>query len=250
MRKKFSLPAILLCLFILFGSIKPVLAAHDWSVCEGDKITWNCTKYLDNPSITITYHYTVIITVSNYADWYGAEYINGTLDQNGTSAITFLNSVTVRGLAPSAGFWMNEPIDDPNVSIHFIATQLDLNSLKTALQDLATNPNYHFSESTNSQGVISFKFWGSGVDGSTSWTYTAVINYTSDMVLYSIDDERYAEDGSDTDLEQYTWRRTSYSHGTCLDDSSNAIPAFPFLLVLLAAMVSYFIYLRRYRFLD
>ncbi|MHA1683051.1 MAG: hypothetical protein ACTSUE_19085 [Promethearchaeota archaeon] len=224
-----------------------VSAAHYWTVCPGDVITWELDSWKDDqykPSPVIE-DWTLIMSVDGFADWYGQEYVNGTFDENGSSAVTFLNNIVQYSVGPSDNYWVNDPIDgsgDP-ISMKLIETVSGLASIGTKLQDIATTYSLNYQKTTTSN-MTSFHLWGSWED-TANWTYDAVINYTSDRVLYSIDDDLHGYDGVVEDLyENYNWRLTNYAHGTC----PPSIPGYSTMLILfLSAMVVLIHVYRRYK---
>lgn len=209
---------LFLFLFILGMSIAQA-ATPDWGVRGGDVIRWDATHYIDNPFITYTTNWYVIYTVDGFPEFNGMNYINGSVNQNGTiiDDPVSLSPITLRSLGPSAGAFIGDVLDDIHLGTNLISDSVNLASLKTGFEYLETNyPPYVFTETTPDE---SFKFTGSGSEASYDWTYSCVVNYTSDKVLYSVDEDYYQIDTEEPGLgdqafDQYEWRLTSYNHGT------------------------------------
>ena len=215
-------------------------------MCEGDVITWNATRIIDTPSITSTSNYEIIATVYNFPQ--PLEYCNGSLNDNGTIYDPYSHSN--KGIQPE---WLFDIFDRPSVDINFIAIQVELNSLKIGIQNLGDNPEYSFTENN----ATSWKLEGAGVQGETTWTYFGEVNYTADMVLYSVVENVVQTSSEATASESYTWIRTNYVHGPgCVDEDpddppdngtgeENVIPGFPLYSMVVAICIGFIIIRKR-----
>jgi len=202
-------------LFIL-GISTTQAATPDWGVRGGDVIRWDATHYFNNPYLTYTLAWYVIATIDGFPEYNGMNYINGSINQNGTiiDDPVSISPISLKSLGSPAGSFIGDVLDDPHLNIVLIGDSLSLNSLKSGFEYLDTNfPDYSFTETVPNE---SYKFIGSGIQADVSWTYSAVINYTTDKVLYSMDEDYnsiYLET-QDVVIEEFEWRRTSYEHGT------------------------------------
>ena len=209
---------LFLFLFIL-GVSTAKAATPDWGVRGGDVIRWDATHHMDNPFITVTTTWYVIYTVYGFPEFNGMNYINGSINQNATiiDDPVSLSPITLRSLGSSPGNYIGDVLDDIHLGTNLISDSVNLADLKAGFEYLETNyPPYVFTETNPG---LSFKFTGSGSEASYDWTYSCIVNYTSDHVLYSVDENYYQLDTEDpgmgqTAIEDFTWRRTSYSHGT------------------------------------
>ena len=85
---KLKVTAFLSFLMLVY-SIQPVLAATQYSVRPGAQFRWDATKYYfqDNdpsPDTEFTLSYYLEFEFTNWAGLSGAEYLNGTVNTNGT----------------------------------------------------------------------------------------------------------------------------------------------------------------------
>ncbi|MHA1453625.1 MAG: hypothetical protein ACTSRD_12255, partial [Promethearchaeota archaeon] len=211
---------LFLFLFIL-GMSTAKAATPDWGVRGGDVIRWDATHYIDAPIYVspLTLDWYVIYTVYGFPEFNGMQYINGSINQNGTiiDDPVSLSPITLRSLGSSPGNFIGDVLHDIHLGTNFISDSTNLADLKLGFEWIETNyPVYLYTETTPN---ISFKLTASGSETSYDWTYSCVVNYTSDHVLYSVDENYYQLDTEDPGMgeqafEDFTWRRTSYSHGT------------------------------------
>jgi hypothetical protein len=206
---------LFLFLFIL-GISTAEAATPDWGVVSGDTIRWDASFHQDNPFITSTLSWYVIFTVDGFPEFNGMNYINGSVNENGT----ITDSVSLSPLTPrtlGSGNYIGDVLDDIHIGINLISDSTELADLTAGFEYLEGEyPAYSFTENVSQQ---IFTFLGSGSESGYDWTYSAVINYTSDKVLYSIEEDYYQIDTvdpglGDTAIQEYRWTRTSYDHGT------------------------------------
>ncbi|MBN2155489.1 MAG: hypothetical protein JW776_05565 [Candidatus Lokiarchaeota archaeon] len=253
--------AIGLFLFLFLLSMTTAKAATpDWGVRGGDIIRWDATHYIDAPYLTypITLEWYIIFTVYGFPEFNGMPYINGSVNQNGTiiDDPASLSPITLRSLGSSPGNFIGDVLDDIHLGTNLISDSTELADLKAGFQWLETNyPAFSFTETTPK---ISFKFTGSGSESSYDWTYSCVVNYTSDHVLYSVDENYYEIDTEEPGLgeeafEDFIWRRTSYTHGTG-EEAPNGdtpppgtIPGYGFSILFASMIIGTVILIRKFK---
>ena len=79
-----------LSFLILIYSIQPVLAANDYSVNPGAQFRWDASKYVFikdglgfGSDLSYTYTYYLEFDFTNWTEFSGVEYLNGTINNNG-----------------------------------------------------------------------------------------------------------------------------------------------------------------------
>ena len=110
---------LLLISLTLIISIRPALAANQYSVNPGANFRWEATKYyyhkdgfgLDNP-LSYTHHYFLEFNFTNWGEISGLEYLNGTVNNNGTIYDGEISHATYYFGTPSQS-WVTEIIDIP-----------------------------------------------------------------------------------------------------------------------------------------
>jgi len=83
--------SLLLISLMLLVSIRPALAANQYSVNPGAHFRWDATKYYfmkdglgSGNNLEYTHTYYLEFNFTNWAGLAGAEYLNGTVNNNGT----------------------------------------------------------------------------------------------------------------------------------------------------------------------
>jgi hypothetical protein len=244
--KNYKKTAIGLFLFLFIFCMSTVKAATpDWGVRGGDEIRWDATHYIDAPIYLypINLEWYVIFTVDGFPEFNGMPYINGSVNQNGTvTESVSLSPITLRSLGPSGGEFIGDVLNNIHLGTNLISDSVELADLKAGFEYLEGEyPGYNFTETTPNE---SFKFTGSGSEASYDWTYSCVVNYTSDHVLYSVDENYYQIRTIEPNIgqqafEDFTWRRTSYNHGTGEEPPNNTgldIPGYG-VSILIASLV-------------
>ncbi len=245
---------LFLFLFIL-GMTTAKAATPDWGVRGGDVIRWDATHYINNPFQTTSLTWYVIYTVYGFPEFNGMHYINGSVNQNGTiiDDPVSLSPITLRSLGSSPGNFVGDILNNIHLGTNLISDSTELADLKSGFEWIETNyPAYTYTETTPN---ISFKLTGSGSDAGSDWSYSCVVNYTSDHVLYSVDENYYQIDTVDPGLgdeafEDFTWRRTSYDHGTGEEPPGNNdldIPGYGVSILLGSLIIGTVIIIRKHK---
>ena len=118
---KLKITAFLSFLMLIY-SIQPVLAATQYSVRPGAHFRWDATKYYfqDSPGIEYTLSYYLEFDFTNWAGLTGAEYLNGTVNSNGTIFDGDMSHNLYYGWTPFGQEWVTEIIDyqHPTYPVH------------------------------------------------------------------------------------------------------------------------------------
>ena len=229
LKLKFSLLLISLTLLV---SIRPALAANQYSVDPGTQFRWDATKYyfmkdgmgLGN-NLEYTHNYFLEFDFTNWAGLPGAEYLNGTINNNGTVYDGELSHATYYFGTPSQS-WVTEIIDTLGpypVHVYLVCNTEINQTTKPDLQDLADNSWLTFGEAPTNN----FSLTGTYIDGDETDIYTGNIRFNSDNVLSYIFDEMVAiNNTSDVTMyiERYIW--TLYTPETPLSPNGGIIPGF------------------------
>jgi hypothetical protein len=250
--------AIGLFLFLFILGISTAKAATpDWGVRGGDIIRWDATHYISNIYLTNTLEWYVIYEVYGFPEYNGMPYINGSVNQNGTiiDDPVSLSPITLRTLGSSPGNFIGDVLDNIHLGTNLISDSTELADLKAGFEYLETNyPPYIFTETIPNE---SYKFTGSGSESSYDWTYSCIVNYTSDHVLYSVDENYYSIDTEEPGLgdqafEDFTWRLTSYTHGTGEEPPNDGpdlnIPGYTLPIILGTLIIGTVILIRKYKY--
>lgn len=241
--------------------IQPVLASNQYIVNEGSKFKWNATKYLwikdglglGNP-LLIEDNFYLAFNFTNWADYYGSEYINGTVDKNGTN----MNGELSHEYYDYDTGWMTSILDrqgDYPVYIYLICDSEIEQTTIPSMQNLANNSWINYNE----PNPYNFTLSGTDVEGQASYTYVGNVVFNSDKVLTKVYDELFTYSGGVlARQEKYVWTLTSYqnvstNNSTNTDNNNNnnnpnssggSIPGFP-LFALVAAIMTGFIFVEK-----
>ena len=242
---------LLLISLTLLVSIRPALAAN-YSVDPGANFRWDATKYyfmkdglgIGN-DLSYTHHYFLEFNFTNWAGSSGAEYLNWTINNNGTVYDGELSHATYYFGTPSQS-WVTEIIDIPGtypVHVYLICNTEITQATKPDLQDLAASSWLTFGESPTNN----FSLTGTYVDGDETDIYTGNIRFNSDKVLSYVFDEMVAINNTidvTMYIERYTWTLT-YTAGTPPSPSDGAIPGFSIISIIAAISIGIFIVIRK-----
>ncbi len=249
---KNSKPTIFLLLIslTLIASIRPALAANQYSVDPGAHFRWDATKYyyykdgfgLDNP-LSYTHHYFLEFNFTNWAGSSGAEYLNGTINNNGTVYEGEISHALYYFGTPSQN-WVTPIIDTSNpypVHVYLVCNTEITQTTKPQLQTLADNSWLTFGEAPTNN----FSLSGTFVDGDETDIYTGNIRFNSDKVLSYVFDEMVEKDlGVTIYIWRYIWTLT-YTAGTPPSPSDGAIPGFSIISIIAAISIGIFIVIRK-----
>ena len=250
---KFSLLLISLMLVV---SIRPAMAANQYSVNPGANFRWDATKYYFmkdglglGSDLSYTHHYFLEFNFTNWAGSSGAEYLNGTINNNGTVYDGEISHAYYYFGTPSQG-WVTEIIEIPGpypVHVYLVCNTEIEQTTKPDLQDLADNSWLTFGESPTNN----FSLTGTYINGDETDIYTGNIRFNSDKVLSYIFDEMVAKDlGVTQYIERYTWTLT-YTAGTPPTPPTSPtpniviIPGFSVISIIAAVSLGIFIVMRK-----
>jgi len=243
---------LLLISLTLLVSIRPALAANQYSVDPGAHFRWDATKYYfhrdyfgSGNHLSYTHHYFLEFNFTNWAGSSGAEYLNGTVNNNGTVYDGELSHATYYFGTPSQS-WVTEIIDIPGtypVHVYLICNTEITQTTKPDLQDLAASSWLTFGESPTNN----FSLTGTYVDGDETDIYTGNIRFNSDKVLSYVFDEMVAINNTidvTMYIERYTWT-LDYTAGTPSSPTGGAIPGFSIISIIAAVTIGIFIVIRK-----
>jgi hypothetical protein len=249
LKLKFSLLLISLTLVM---AIRPALAANQYSVHPGAQFRWDATKYyfmkdglgLGN-NLEYTQHYFLEFNFTNWAGLSMAEYLNGTVNNNGTVYDGEISHATYYFGTPTQS-WVTDLIDIPGsypVHVYLVSnTEID-QTTKPDLQNLAANSWLTFGEAPTNN----FSLTGTYIDGDETDTYTGNIRFNSDKVLSYVFDEMVAINNTNDVtmyVERYLWTLT-YTAGTPSSPSDGAIPGFSIISLIVAITLGLFVVIRK-----
>ncbi|KKN18554.1 hypothetical protein LCGC14_0954610 [marine sediment metagenome] len=255
---------ILFAIFLMglmgISSISPVFAANQYSVNPGANFRWDATKYYfmkdglgPGSDLSYTHHYFLEFNFTNWAGISGAEYLNGTINNNGTIYNGEISHATYYFGTPAQS-WVTQIIDTSNpypIHVYLICNTEIIQTTKPELQNLAANSNFTFGEAPTNN----FSLTGTYVTGDITETYTGNIKFNSDKVLSYIFDEMVTKDlGVLKYVERYTWTLT-YTPGTGADPNGNgdpnvdsSIPGFYLYSILIAMGIGFIYILKKNRY--
>ena len=241
---------LLLISLTLIVSIRPAMAANQYSVNPGANFRWDATKYYFmkdglglGSDLSYTHHYFLEFNFTNWAGLSGAEYLNGTVNNNGTVYDGEISHATYYFGTPSQS-WVTEIIDIPGtypVHVYLVCNTEIEQTTKPDLQDLADNSWLNFGEAPTNN----FSLTGTYVDGDETDIYTGNIRFNSDKVLSYVFDEMVSKDiGIIQYVERYTWTLT-YTAGTPPTPNGDGIPGFSIISIIAAITIGIIIVLRK-----
>ena len=243
---------LILISITLIASTKPVFAANDYSVNPGANFRWEATKYyfmkdvlgLGN-DLSYTHNYFLEFNFTNWAGLSGAEYLNGTVNNNGTIYDGEISHATYYFGTPSQS-WVTEIIDIPGpypVHVYLVCNTEISQTTKPDLQDLADNSWLTFGEAPTNN----FSLTGTYIDGDETDIYTGNIRFNSDKVLSYVFDEMVAINNSidvTMYIERYTWTLT-YTAGAPSTPNGGGIPGFSIISIIAAVTIGIFVVMRK-----
>ncbi|NHJ26284.1 MAG: hypothetical protein EAX89_17025 [Candidatus Lokiarchaeota archaeon] len=223
----------LMILFITISfliSIKPSFALNNYAVDPGANFRWDATKYffmkdglgLGN-DLVYTHNYYLEFNFTNWAGVSGAEYLNGTINHNGTIFTGEISHAYYYSAQPFGQEWVTDIIDYQGtypVHVYLVCNTEIEQTTKPNLQNLAANSWLTFAESP----TYNFSLTGTYIEDTETDIYTGNIRFNSDKVLSYVFDEMVQKDsGITVYIERYIWTLT-YTPGTPTDGL--AIPGF------------------------
>jgi len=224
---------IILCVLSIISIIQPTFAAY--SVRPGASFRWDATYYFfdKGSDLEFTHHYTLEFEFTNWGEYLGMYYINGTFNSNGTIYDGDISHKYYHGDQPDGQEWFTDILDyQGTYPIHvYLACDTEITqTTKPELQTKAANSWLTFGEPNTNN----FTLTGTFVDGNDVTEYTGNIEFNSDLVLKHLYDEIVQKDtGEIVGIERYIWDLT-YTPGTGAPPGgvNGAIPGFPTLLII------------------
>jgi hypothetical protein len=228
---KLKLTILLLSISFLI-SIKPSFASNNYAVYPGANFRWDATKYIFikdglglGTNLEYTHTYFLEFNFTNWAGSTGAEYLNGTVNHNGTIFTGEISHEYYYGGQPFGQEWVTDILDYQGtypVHVYLVCNTEIEQTTKPNLQNLASNSWLTFGESP----AYNFSLTGILAPPDTTETdiYTGNIRFNSDKVLSYVFDEMVQKDsGITVYIERYVWTLT-YTPGT--PTNGPAIPGF------------------------
>ena len=206
-----KLITLIVCLTFLI-SIKPSFALNNYSVYPGANFRWDATKYffmkdglgLGN-NLEYTYTYYLEFDFTNWAGISGMEYLNGTINNNGTIFTGEISHEYYYGLQIQE--WVTSIIDYPDVHVYLVCNTEIEQTTRPNLQNLATTYGLIYKESP----TYNFSLTGIDIVDDVTTYYTGIIRFNSDKVLSYVFDELVSENNTISQtlqIERYTWTLT------------------------------------------
>ena len=192
-------------------SIKPSLALNNYAVYPGAEFRWDATNYVYKKDISeYTQTYYLEFNFTNWAGLSGAEYLNGTVNHNGTIFNGEISHEYYYGAQPFGQEWVTEILDYQGtypVRVYLVCNTEITQTTKPDLQNLADASWLDFDESS----TYNFSLTGIFIDDDVTTYYTGNIRFNSDKVLSYVFDELVSENNTISQtlqIERYTWTLT------------------------------------------
>jgi hypothetical protein len=257
MKKTKATVTAFLSFLILICSIQPVLALNQYSVEAGAQFRWDASKYIFikdglglGNDLSYTHSYYLEFDFKNWAGLSGAEYLNGTVNSNGTIFEGDMSHNLYYGWTPFGQEWVTDIIDIPGpypIHVYLICNTEIVQTTKPDLQDLADNSFLSLGETPTNN----FSLTGTDTAGDITNTYTGNIKFNSDKVLSYVFDEMVTKDlGVLKNVERYIWTLT-YTPGTGPGPGNGgSIPGFQLIFIIGAMTVGFIFILKKYKLLK
>ena len=236
---------LLLISLTLLISIRPALAANQYSVNPGANFRWDATKYYFmkdglglGSDLSYTHHYFLEFNFTNWAGLSGAEYLNGTVNSNGTIYDGEISHASYYFGTPSQS-WITEIIDTSSpypIHVYLVCNTEIEQTTKPDLQDADTHPDLTFNE------ISTYNYTLTGSFSAPTGTYSGKFEFNSDKVLEYLFDELII--GSNDIIERYTWTLT-YTAGTPPTPNGDGIPGFSIISIIAAITIGIYIVIRK-----
>lgn len=233
---KFKIALLLISLTLLV-SIKPALALNQYSVHPGAQFRWDATKYyfmkdglgLGN-DLEYTHNYFLEFNFTSWEGATGAEYLYGTINNNGTVSTGEISHEYYYSRVPGGNTWGTVILDVGvaafPVHIYLVSNTEILQTTKPDLQNAATHPDLTFNE------ISTYNYTLTGSFSAPIGTYSGRIEFNSDKVLKYLFDEMIL--GSNDIIERYIWNLT-YTPGTPpTPTNGGSIPGFSIISLIAA----------------
>ena len=229
--------SLLLIGLTLLVSIRPAFALNQYSVHTGAEFRWDATKYYYTYyGIEYTHDYFLEFNFTNWAGISGAEYLNGTVNSNGTIYDGEISHAYYYFGTPGQS-WVTEIIDISGpapVNVYLVCNTEITQTTRPDLQYL--EDNFWVGFTVGEAPTSNFSLTGNYDEGSYTWYYTGNIRFNSDKVLSYIFDELVAINNSNAvtlSIERYIWSLT-YTPGTPPTLTNGGIPGFSVLSLIAA----------------
>ena len=245
---------LLLISLTLFVSIRPALAANQYSVNPGANFRWDATNYYFmkdglgfGSDLSYTHHYFLEFNFTNWGEFSGLEYLNGTVNNNGTVDDGEISHEYYYSRVPGVNIWgtfiLDVSVATYPVHVYLVCETEIEQTTKPDLQYVAANSWLTFGETPTNN----FSLTGTYIEGDVTSTYTGNIRFNSDKVLsYLFDEAVFINNTIDVTMriERYIWT-LSYTAGTPPSPSDGAIPGFSILSIIAAISIGIFIVIRK-----
>ena len=246
MNKKRLMGISLLGFLTIIAAIQMVTAANQYSVEVGAHFRWDATKYIFvkdglglGNDLEYTHSYYLEFDFTNWGDPGGLEYLNGTINNNGTVFDGEISHEYYYGGQTLGQEWVTDILDYQGpypVHVYLICDIEIEQTTKPELENLALNSWLTFGEPSTNK----FTLTGTYIDGEDTTTYTGKVEFNSDKVLKYVYDELIGKTlGVTQIIERYVWTLTP-TGGT-----DTSIPGFSLYYVMGAIAISFLFLLRR-----
>jgi len=250
MNKKKFMGVILLGFLTIIAATQMVTAVNQYSVEVGAHFRWDATKYIfvkdgmgPGNDIEYTHTYYLEFEFTNWAGLSGAEYLNGTINVNGTVYTGEISYEYYYSRVPGGNVWGTDILDVSvalyPIRIYLVSnTEIEQNT-KPDLQNAATHPDLTFNE------ISTYNYSLTGSFSAPEGTYSGRIEFNSDKVLKYVYDESILKTDEDIQrIDRYVWTLT-YTPGTSTGGNGGSIPGFSLYYVMGAIAISFLFLLRR-----
>lgn len=250
MNKKKLMGISLLGFLTIIATTQMVTAANQYSVEVGAHFRWDATKYyfmkdglgLGN-DLEYTHSYYLEFEFTNWGEFLGVEYLNGTINVNGTVNTSEISHEYYYSRVPGGNEWaiviLDVSVADYPIHIYLVSDTEIEQTTKPDLQNAATHPDLTFNEYSTYNYTLTGSF--SAPEG----TYSGRIEFNSDKVLKYVYDELIIKSlGVTQIIDRYIWTLT-YTPGTPAGGPGGTIPGFSLYFVIGAIAISFLLLLRR-----
>ena len=245
--------SLLLISLTLLISIRPVLAANDYSVDPGAQFRWDATKYFFmkdglgvGNNLEYTINYFLEFDFTNWAEFSGLEYLNGTVNNNGTVYDGEISHAYYYTGQPFGQEWVTDILDYQGtypVRVYLVCDTEISQTTRPNLQYIADNSWLTFGEAPTNN----FSLTGTYIDGDATSIYTGNVRFNSDKVLSYVFDEMVGiNNTSDVTMliERYIWTLT-YTPGTPSSPGDGTIPGFSIISLIAAITIGIILIIRK-----
>jgi len=258
MKNKKLKVTIFLGILTILASSQTAFALNQYSVNPGAQFRWDATKYIFikdglglGNDLEYSLSYYLEFSFTNWAGLTGAEYLNGTVNNNGTIYDGELSHEIYYGGTPGqnwATIILNIGVATYPIHVYLICSTEIEQTTKPQMQTLDTNSWIDFDEPSTNNLTLT----GTFISGPDVTTYTGNVEFNSDNVLKYVFDEVVQESSGETvSITRYIWNLiyTPGDSGSPNGDPGDpdSIPGFPLYTVIAAAAIGFILILRKKR---